>query len=98
FAVVAKTLLERQMPVHVVGIPPRILQALPEKSCVADAADFVAARDDSFLAVLPDQFPQRVDQLRLPVLEPLVVRAEIDAVVIPGGCRWFCGRSRGIEA
>ncbi len=54
-AVVAEALLERQMPVHVVGIPPGVLQALPEKPRLANAADFVTARNDAFLAVLPHQ-------------------------------------------
>ena len=65
------------MPVHVVGIPPSVLQALPEEPRLADAADFVPPRDDAFLAVLPDQLVQGVHQLGLRVLEPLVVRAEV---------------------
>src|SRR2546430_5804781 len=63
-AVVARALLERQMPVHVVGIPPGILQALPEEARLANAADFMTPRDDSLLAVLPHQLAQRVHQFR----------------------------------
>src|SRR5260370_5119848 len=52
-AVVAEALLERQMPVHVVGIPPGVLQALPEEPRLANPANFMPPRDDAFLAVLP---------------------------------------------
>src|SRR5207248_9781580 len=76
-AVVARALLERQMPVHVVGIPPGILQALPEEARLANAADFMAPRDDSLLAVLPHQLAQRVHQFWLHILEPLVVGAPV---------------------
>jgi hypothetical protein len=51
------------------------LQALPEKARLAYAADFVAARDDAFLAVLTHQFTQRIDQFGLGVLEAFVVWA-----------------------
>src|SRR5437016_1016554 len=76
-AVVFEALLERQMPVHVVGIPPSVLQALPKEARLADAADFMTTRDDAFLAVLPDQFAQGVDQFGLHIFEPLVVGAEV---------------------
>src|SRR5437764_1262079 len=76
-AVVARALLERQMPVHVVGIPPGILQALPEEARLANAADFMTPRDDSLLAVLPHQLAQRVHQFWLHILEPLVVGAPV---------------------
>jgi hypothetical protein len=67
FAIVAGAILVRQMPVHVVRIPPGVLQPLPEESRLADAANFVSSRDDAFLAVLAHQLAQRVDQLRLEV-------------------------------
>src|SRR6266566_5307702 len=76
-AVVAEALLERQMPVHVVGIPPGVLQALPEEPRLANAANFMPARDDAFLAVLPNQFAQRMHEFGFHVLEPLVVRSEV---------------------
>lgn len=76
-AIVAEALLERQVPVHVVGIPPGVLQALPEEARLADAADFVAACDDAFFAILADEFAQGVDELRLEVIEALVVGAKI---------------------
>src|SRR6266700_3067967 len=76
-AVVAEALLERQMPVHVVGIPPGVLQALPEEPRLADAANFMTPRDDAFLAVLPNQFAQRMHQLGLRIFEPLVVRTDV---------------------
>src|SRR6266704_4758137 len=76
-AVVAEALLERQMPVHVVGIPPGVLQALPEEPCLANAANFMPARDDAFLAVLPNQFAQRVHQFGLRIFEPLVVWTDV---------------------
>ncbi len=59
-AVVAGALLERQMPVHVVRIPPGILQTLPKEPSLANPPDFVPPRDDAFLAVLPHQLAQRV--------------------------------------
>src|SRR5262249_16137442 len=61
-AVVAEALLERQMPVHVVGVPPGVLQALPEEPRLANAANFVAPGNRAFLAVLAHKFAQRVDQ------------------------------------
>src|SRR6266704_5520162 len=76
-AVVAKALLERQMPVHVVGIPPGVLKALPEEPRLANPPDFMPPRDDAFLAVLPNQFAQRMHEFGFHVLEPLVVRARI---------------------
>ncbi len=51
---------------------------MPEKARLADAANFVAARGDTFGAVLADEFAQRVYQFGLDVVEQLVVRAEID--------------------
>jgi hypothetical protein len=54
-AVVAGTVLERQMPVHVVRIPPRVLQALPEEPRLANPPNFVPPRNHAFLAVLPHQ-------------------------------------------
>jgi len=91
-AVVAEALLERQMPVHVVGIPPGVLQALPEESRLADAADFMSPRNDAFLTVLPHEFTKRVDQFRFCVFEAFVVEPEVDGVltVIPSGGRCFC--------
>src|SRR6266704_527167 len=76
-AVVAKALLERQMPVHVVGIPPGVLQALPEEPRLANPPDFMPPRDDAFLAVLPNQFAQRMHEFGFHVLEPFVVWAEV---------------------
>ncbi len=66
------------MPVHVVGIPPGILQALPEKPRLANPPNFVTPRDDPFLAVLPDQFAQGIDQFRLRIVKALVVRPQVD--------------------
>jgi hypothetical protein len=60
FAVITGTILVRQMPIHVARIPPGILQALPEKPRLANAPNFVAPRDDAFLAVLANQFAQCV--------------------------------------
>jgi hypothetical protein len=73
-AVVAEALLERQMPVHVVGIPPGILQSLPEKPCLANPPNLVPPRNHALFAILPHQLAQRMHQLRLQILEPLVVR------------------------
>ena len=73
-----ETILVRQVPVHVVGIPPGVLQALPEEARLADAANLVAARDDTFFAILTHEFPQRVNDFRIYVFEPFVVRTEID--------------------
>src|SRR5882724_1892122 len=83
-AIVAGALLERQMPVHVVGIPPGVLQSLPEEPRLADPPDLVTARDDAFLAVLPHQLAQRVHQFRLYVFEPLVVRPKIKRFLFSG--------------
>ena len=77
-AVVLEALLERQMPVHVVGIPPGVLQALPEEPRLANAANFMPARYDAFLAILPDQFAQCVDQFGLCIFEAFVVRTEVE--------------------
>ena len=76
-AVVGEALLERQMPVHVVGVPPGVLQALPEKPRLANAADFVPARDDALFAILADQVAQGENQLGLQLLEALVVYPQI---------------------
>ncbi len=56
------------------------MQTLPEKARLADAANFVTARGNTFGAILPDQFAQRVDQFRLQVIEPLVVGTENEGV------------------
>jgi len=48
-AIVAEALLERQVPVHVVGIPPGVLQTLPEKARLANAANLMPPRDDPLL-------------------------------------------------
>src|SRR5256885_302158 len=64
------------MPVHVVRIPPRVVQPLPEKPCLANTANFVASRDDSFFPVLPHQFTQRVHDVRLGIIQQLVVGAK----------------------
>src|SRR5216683_171460 len=80
-AVVAEALLERQMPVHVVGIPPSVLQALPKQTRLADAANFMPPCDHAFLAVLPNQFAQGMHKFRLHVFEPLVVRTQIDRFI-----------------
>ena len=77
-AIVAGTLLVRQVPVHVVRIPPGVLQALPEEARLANAANFVATRDDAFFAILANEFAQRVNDFRIYVLEALVVRPEIE--------------------
>ncbi len=65
------------MPVHVVGIPPGVLQALPEKPRLAYPPNLVPPRDYAFFAILPHQLAQSMNQLRLRVLEPLIVRPEI---------------------
>jgi hypothetical protein len=57
------------------------LQAFPEQARLVNAADFVAARNDAFLAVLPDELAERVHQLGLEVFEALVVEADVDGVV-----------------
>ena len=89
--IVAEALLERQVPVHVVGIPPGVLQALPEQARLADAADFVAARDDAFFAILANKVAEGVHEFRLYFFEALVVRAQIDR-------RCFCCGCRGSDA
>ncbi len=75
--VVAEALLEGQVPIHVVGIPPGVLQALPEQTRLANAANLVAARHDTFFAILTHQVAQRMDELWFQILEAFVVRAEI---------------------
>ena len=77
-AVVAGAVLGGQMPVHVVGIPPGVLEALPEQARLANAADLVASRDNALFAVLANKLAQCVHQLGLNVFEPLVVWAEVD--------------------
>ena len=76
-SVVAEALLERQMPVHIVGIPPGVLQTLPEETRLANAADFVPSRDDAFLAILAHKFAQRVHEFRFYIFEPLIVWAQV---------------------
>jgi len=65
------------MPVHVVRIPPGILQALPKQPRLADATNFVATRDDTFFAILANQFAQRVNDFRIYIFKPLVVGPKI---------------------
>src|SRR5882762_4930821 len=67
-AIVARAMLERQMPVHVVRIPPGVLQALPEKTRLANPSNLMATRDDALLAILPHQLTQSMHQLRLQLL------------------------------
>src|SRR5882724_2992928 len=76
-AIVARAMLERQMPIHVVRIPPGVLQALPEKTRLANPSNLMAPRNDALVAILPHQLTQSVHQLRLQLLEPLVVRAKL---------------------
>src|SRR5260370_5050086 len=76
-AVVTEALLERQMPLHIVGIPPGVLQALPEEPCLANPANFMPPCDDAFLAGLPNQFAQRIHQFGFHIIELLVVRSEV---------------------
>src|SRR5262249_38056145 len=76
-AVVVEALLKGQVPVHVVRIPPGILQALPEKPRLANAADFVTPRYDTFFAILAHEFAQRMDKFGLHVFEALVVGAQV---------------------
>ena len=66
----------RQVPVHVLRIPPGVLQPLPEEPRLANAPDFVPPRDDSLLAELHYQLPQRIHQPRRRLLQALVIRAE----------------------
>jgi hypothetical protein len=76
-AVVAEALLERQVPVHIVRTPPGVLQALPEKPRLPNPPNLMPPRRNAFFAILPHQFAQRMHQLRLHVLQPLIVRPEI---------------------
>ena len=75
-AIIAGAIFIRQMPVHVVGIPPSVVQALPKQPSLADAANFMPPRDDSLLAVLPHELAQRVDDVRFYVVEHLIVHAK----------------------
>jgi len=52
------------VPGHVLRIPPRVLQPLPEKPRLPNPPDFVSPRDNSLLPVLHFQFAQRVHQVR----------------------------------
>jgi hypothetical protein len=74
-SVIAETLLERQMPAHVVRVPPGVLQALPEEARLPNPPNLMPPGDDTFLAVLTHQFAQGVHQFGLHIFEPLVVRA-----------------------
>jgi hypothetical protein len=62
------------VPAQVLRIPPGVLQSLPEEPRLPDAPNLMPPRDDSFFAILHDQFAQRVHQVRPQILEPLVVR------------------------
>ena len=64
------------MPGHVLRIPPRVLQALPEEARLPDPANLVPPRDNSLFAILHDELAQRVHQIRPQLLEPLVVRPQ----------------------
>src|ERR1700730_11432798 len=65
------------MPVHVVRVPPGVLQALPKKPRLANSPNLVPSRDDAFFAILPNQLAQRMHQLRLQFLKPLIVRSKL---------------------
>src|SRR5882724_10748904 len=77
-AIILGTRLERHMPVHVIRIPPGVLQTLPEKPRLANSTNLVPPREHAFFAILPHQFTQRVHQLRLQILEPLIVWSKVD--------------------
>src|ERR1700693_3354379 len=47
-AIVGGAALVRQMLVHVVRVPPGVLQALPEEPGLADPTNLVAPRDDTW--------------------------------------------------
>jgi len=70
--------LVRQMPIHVAGIPPTVLLALPEEPRLTNATDFMSARGDAFGAILPHQFTQSVDEFGLRIVEQFVVQAETE--------------------
>src|SRR5882757_706384 len=76
-AIVARAMLERQMPVHVVRIPPGVLQALPEKPRLANPSNLMAPRNNALFAILPHQLTQSVHQFRLQFLKPLVIRPKL---------------------
>src|SRR5882724_7168115 len=52
-AIVARAMLERQMPVHVVRIPPGVLQALPKKTRLTNPSNLMPPRNDALFAILP---------------------------------------------
>ena len=68
---------KRQMPAHVVRVPPAILQSLPEEPRLANAANLVPARDNALHAVLDNHLTQRGNTARLQLLEPLVIRPQV---------------------
>jgi hypothetical protein len=65
------------MPVHVIGIPPRILQALPEKPCLANPPNLMPPRGDALSAILPHQIAKGMHHLRFQILKPLIIRPKI---------------------
>jgi hypothetical protein len=73
--IVAGARFVRQMPVHIVRIPPAILLALPEKPRLTNTPNLVAPRGDAFGAILPHQFTQGADDLGLHIVEQFVVWA-----------------------
>jgi len=75
-AVIVKFRFVRQVPGHVLRIPPRVLQALPEQPRLPDAPNFMPPRDHALLAILHDELAQRVHQVGPQLLEPLVVRPQ----------------------
>src|SRR5271156_351726 len=75
-AVVGGARLVRQMPVHVVRIPPAVLLALPEQARLTDAANFITPRSDALGAILAHQFAQGVDEFGLGVVQKFVVRSD----------------------
>src|SRR6267154_2228770 len=61
-AIVARAMLERQMPVHVVRIPPGVLQTLPEKPRLSNPPNLMPPRNDAFFAILPHQLTQSMHE------------------------------------
>jgi len=75
-AVIVHFRFVRQVPRHVLRIPPRVLQSLPEQPRLPDSPNFMPPGNDPFLAILHHQLAQRVHQVRPQLFQPLVVRPQ----------------------
>jgi hypothetical protein len=75
-AVIVNFRFVRQVPGHVLRIPPRVLQALPKQPRLPDPPDLVPPCDDALLAILHHQLAQRIHQVGPQLFEPLVVRPQ----------------------